>query len=47
VRRAALRRGGEEHVKEQAQHHFGMPPSKLSYASKLPEPLYPAREANN
>jgi Zinc dependent phospholipase C len=43
VRRAALRRGGEEHVLEQAQHHFGMPPSKLQYAAKLPEPLYPAR----
>ena len=43
VRRAALRRGGEEHVLEQAQHHFGMPPTKLQYAVKLPEPLYPAR----
>jgi hypothetical protein len=43
VRRAALRRGGEEHVHEQAQHHFGMPPSALHYAVKLPEPLYPPR----
>jgi hypothetical protein len=43
VRRAALRRGGEEHVLEQAQHHFGMPPTKLQYAVKRPEPLYPAR----
>jgi zinc dependent phospholipase C len=43
VRRAALRRGGEEHVLEQAQHYFGMPPTKLHYAVKLPEPLYPAR----
>ncbi len=43
VRRAALRRGGEEHVLEQAQHHFGMPPTKLRYALQLPEPLYPAR----
>lgn len=43
VRRAALRRGGEEHVFEQAQHHFGMPPSALRYAIGLPEPLYPAR----
>ena len=47
VRRAALRRGGEEHVLEQAQHHFGMPPSKLTYAVKLSEPLYPPRVDNN
>jgi hypothetical protein len=46
VRRAALRRGGEEHVHEQAQHHFGMPPSALHYAVKLPEPLYPPRPDN-
>jgi hypothetical protein len=43
VRRAALRRGGEEHVLEQAQHYFGMPPTKLRYAVQLAEPLYPAR----
>jgi hypothetical protein len=43
VRRAALRRGGEEHVLEQAQHHFGMPPTKLEFALRLPEPLYPPR----
>jgi hypothetical protein len=47
VRRAALRRGGEEHVLEQAQHHFGMPPSKLHYAVKLSEPLYPPRADSN
>jgi hypothetical protein len=47
IRRAALRRGGEDHVREQAQQHFGMPPSKLQYAKELPEPLYPAREANS
>jgi hypothetical protein len=47
VRRAALRRGGEEHVFEQAQHHFGMPPSALRYAIGLPEPLYPARLDSN
>ena len=47
VRRAALRRGGEEHVREQAQQHFGMPPTKLHYAKKLVEPLYPAREASS
>jgi hypothetical protein len=47
VRRAALRRGGEEHVHEQAQNHFGMPPSVLQYAVKLPEPLYPPRPDNS
>jgi hypothetical protein len=47
VRRAALRRGGEEHVHEQAQQHFGMPPSKLKYAVKLAEPLYPPRDDNS
>jgi hypothetical protein len=47
VRRAALRRGGEEHVLEQAQQHFGMPPSPLRYAVKLPEPLYPPRDDNS
>ena len=47
VRRAALRRGGEEHVLEQAQQHFGMPRSALKYALGLPEPLYPPRADNN
>src|SRR6266513_4255958 len=47
VRRAALRRGGEEHVLEQAQHHFGMPRSVLRYSVGLPEPLYPPRVESN
>jgi hypothetical protein len=47
IRRVALRRGGEDHVREQAMHHFGMPPSKLSYAKTLKEPLYPARDASS
>jgi hypothetical protein len=47
VRRAALRRGGEEHVLEQAQHHFGMPRSGLVFARGLPEPLYPPRDESN
>ena len=47
VRRAALRRGGEEHVLEQAQQHFGMPRSALKFASSLPEPLYPPRADNS
>ena len=47
VRRAALRRGGEEHVLEQAQHHFGMPRSVLRYSVGLPEPLYPPHVESN
>ena len=47
VRRAALRRGGEEHVLEEAQNHFGMPPTKLEFAVKLPEPLYPPRRESS
>ena len=47
VRRAALRRGGEEHVLEQAQQHFGMPQSALRFAAGLPEPLYLPRVDNN
>src|SRR5256714_1945514 len=47
VRRAALRRGGEEHVLEQAEQHFGMPRSELKFASALPEPLYPPRADNS
>lgn len=43
IRRVALRRGGEDHVREQAMHHFGLPHSKLTYSKTLPEPLYPAR----
>lgn len=46
IRRVALRRGGEDHVQEQAMHHFGLPSSKLRYAAKLPEPIYPARETS-
>ncbi len=47
IRRVALRRGGEDHVQEQAMHHFGLPPSTLAYSMKLSEPLYPARDASS
>jgi hypothetical protein len=47
IRRVALRRGGEDHVQEQAMHHYGLPPSKLTYAKTLAEPLYPARDASS
>jgi hypothetical protein len=41
VRRAALRRGGADHVERDAAEHFGLPPSALRYAAGLAEPLYP------
>lgn len=50
VRRATLRRGGDDlQIEAEAMSHFGMPQSKLSYAQRLDEPLYPppARNANN
>src|SRR6266550_2703800 len=50
VRRATLRRGGDDlQIEAEAMSHFGMPQSKLSYAQRLDEPLYPppARDANN
>ena len=48
IRREALRAGGPEFVEEAADRQFGMPPSGLDYAAKLPDPLYtPARVASN
>jgi len=49
VRRAAIRRGGDdEEIATVAQTHFGMPESRLSFAQRLAEPLYPpARNTNN
>jgi hypothetical protein len=48
VRRAALRRGGDdEEIATVAQTHFGMPSSKLSYALRLAEPLYPPPLSTN
>jgi hypothetical protein len=49
VRRAAIRRGGDdEEIATVAQTHFGMPESRLSFAQRLAEPLYPpARDTNN
>ncbi len=42
VRRAALRRGGDEQeLADQARSHFGMPRSTLGYSERLAEPLYP------
>jgi hypothetical protein len=48
IRRAALRRGGEEHVVEEAFRRYGLPQSGLGFAEKLPQKLYdPERDASN
>lgn len=49
VRRAALRRGDDELVEEEAKAHFGLPTSSLDYSSRLGEPLYDvnARDASS
>ena len=46
VRRLALRAGGHDEVREQAEAHFGMPPTLLRYSEQLELPLYvPNRQA--
>jgi hypothetical protein len=45
VRREALRAGGAELVRAEAERHFGLPTSVLGYARALDEPLYDARRA--
>lgn len=48
IRRAALRRGGQEHVIEEAVRRYGLPSSKLGFAQSLAQPLYePARDARS
>ena len=42
VRRAALRAGEEAIIADKARASFGMPATKLTYASRLGEPVYPA-----
>ena len=42
VRRAALRAGEEAMIADKARASFGMPVTKLAYASRLGEPVYPA-----
>jgi hypothetical protein len=42
VRRAALRAGDESLIADKARASFGMPETRLTYASALGEPLYPA-----
>ncbi|MEK6611701.1 MAG: zinc dependent phospholipase C family protein [Gemmatimonadota bacterium] len=40
VRRTAMRLGDEDTAREAAGRHFGLPPSSLSFAGQLGEPLY-------
>ena len=40
VRRAVLRNGGEEELLQEAQRHFGLPTSTLTFAASLSEPIY-------
>ena len=48
VRRMALRSGGHDEVRDQAEAHFGMPPSALRFAEQLELPLYvPNRSASS
>ena len=39
IRRAALRGGGEERVREEAEQRYGLPASSVDYASRLAQPL--------
>ena len=48
VRRMALRAGGHDEVRQQAEAHFGMPASALRFAEQLELPLYvPNRSASS
>ena len=48
VRRAAIRRGGDDdEIAAVANTHFGMPESRLSFADRLAEPLYPPAPSTN
>jgi len=47
VRREALRVGGAELARAEAERHFGLPTSMLGYARDLEVPLYDARRAVN
>jgi hypothetical protein len=47
VRRAALRRGGEDRLVEDAEEYFGLPTAALGYASGLSAPLYPLTRSSS
>lgn len=40
VRRDALRSGPESRLLDEAQRHFGMPPTSLRYSASLEQPIY-------
>jgi hypothetical protein len=47
VRRSVLRAGGEQRLLEEAERHFGMPDSALTYSSTVDLPFYfPMRSAS-
>jgi hypothetical protein len=45
VRRDVLRAGHESRLLDEAQRHFGMPPSALRFAHTLPQPIYAMPQA--
>jgi hypothetical protein len=45
VRRQALRAGGEDAVREQAEQHFGLPATTLTFSRSLPAPVYDPRRS--
>ncbi|HKW47125.1 MAG TPA: zinc dependent phospholipase C family protein, partial [Gemmatimonadaceae bacterium] len=48
VRKDVLRREGDDELHEEAERHFGMPASALSFSQQLELPLYtPNRSASN
>ena len=48
VRRSVLRAAGDDRLREEADKHFGLPASALSFAKELDSPLYtPNRSASN
>jgi hypothetical protein len=48
VRRAAMKRGGDEEARAEGARFFGMPSSSLAFAAGLGDPLYlPARPARS
>src|SRR5690349_6293728 len=48
VRRAVLRREGDDELREEAERHFGMPESPLMFSQQLELPLYsPSRSASS
>ena len=47
VRRDALRAGGSERVREEANRRFGLPAASLGHASALVVPLYDIKRATS